>query len=87
MLITVSVSRLDNNRIEIGIARPQHDSNRRLEYKSEQEMREVLSTFGIATETINLHLKLLTQMGANEQLKFPPIDIPQQTLLSQGFRF
>lgn len=86
MLVIVSVRRLDNDRIEIAVARPQHDSNRSLEYNSEQEIREVLPTFGISTETITLHLKLLTQMGANEQLKFPPIDIPQQTLLSLGFR-
>jgi hypothetical protein len=86
MLVIVSVSRLDNDRIQIGVARPQHDSNRSLEYNSEQEMREVLSTFGISTETIILHLKLLTKMDANEQLKFPPIDIPQKTLLSLGFR-
>ena len=86
MLIIVSVSRLDNDRIEVGVARPQHDSNRSLEYNSEQGIREVLSTFGTSSETIILHLKLLTQMGANEQLKFPPIDIPQQTLLAQGFR-
>ena len=26
MLVIVSVSRLDNDRIEIGVARPQHDS-------------------------------------------------------------
>ena len=27
MLVIVSVSRLGNDRIEIGVARPQHDSN------------------------------------------------------------
>jgi len=86
MLVIVSLRRLDNYRIEIVVARPQHDSNRSLEYKAEQEIREVLSHFGISTETITLHLKLLTQMDAYEQLKFPPIDIPQQTLLSLGFR-
>ena len=86
MLVIVSLRRLDNHRIEIVVARPQHDSNRSLEYKAEQEIREVLSTFGISTETITLHLKLLTHMGANERLKFQPIDVPRQTLLSQGFR-
>lgn len=86
MLVIVSVSRLDNDRIEVGVARPQHGSKRSLEYNSEQGIREVLSTFGITTETITLHLKLLTQMGANEHLNFPPLDIPRQTLLSLGFR-
>ena len=86
MLVIVSLSRLDNDRIEIGIARPQHDSNRRLEYNSEKEIDEVLSTFGINTETIDSHLKLLTHMGTNEHLKFPPMDVPQHSLLSFGFR-
>jgi hypothetical protein len=86
MLVIVSVRRLDNDRMQIAVARPQHDLNRSLEYDSEQQIREVLPIFGISTEAITLHLKLLTQMDANEQLNFPPIDIPQQTLLSLGFR-
>ena len=86
MLVIVSVSRLDNDRIEIRVARPQHDSTRMLEYNSEKQIREVLSTFGICTETIDSHLKLLAQMGAHEQLKFPPVDVPQHSLLTLGFR-
>ena len=35
MLVIVSVSRLDNDRIEIGVARPQHDSNPTHNYSSE----------------------------------------------------
>ena len=87
MLIIVSTSRLDNDRIEIRVARPQHDSNPTHEYSSEKEVRAVLSTFGISEGAINSHLKLLAQAGANEQLKFPPMDVPQQDLLSCGFRF
>jgi hypothetical protein len=87
MLVIISVSRLDNRRIEIGVIKPQHDSDRRLEYGTEEEVREALSTFGISTETIDLHLKMLTEMGANERLKFSPIDVPQHSLLSLGFRF
>jgi hypothetical protein len=72
MLVTVSVRRLDNDRIEIGVARPQHDSNPTHDYSSEKEVRVVLSDFGIGEELIASHLKLLAQIGANEQLKFPP---------------
>ena len=86
MLVIVSLSRLDNDRIEIGVARPQHDSNHSQNYPSEKGARAVLSDFGISEELIASHLKLLAQMGASEQLKFPPMDIPQDKLLSKGFR-
>jgi S-adenosylhomocysteine hydrolase len=86
MLVIVSVSRLDNDRIEVGVARPQHDSNPTHDYRSDREVRAVLSDFGISEETITSHLKLLAQMGASEQLKFPPMDVPQHELRSKGFR-
>ena len=80
-LVIVSLSRLDDDRIEVGVARPQHDSNPTHNYPTE-EARTVLSDFGISQERIDSHLKLLAQMGTGEQLKFPPMDVP-----SKGFRF
>ncbi len=85
MLVIVSVSRLDNDRIEVGVARPQHDSNPAHNYPSEKEVRAVLSDFGISEELIASHLKLLARMGTGEELKFPPMDVPQNQLLSRGF--
>ena len=70
MLVIVSLRRLDNDRIEIGVARPQHDSNPTHNYASEKEVQAVLSEFGISEETIASHLKLLSQMGATELLRF-----------------
>jgi len=86
MLVIISVGRLDNNRIEIGVARPQHDANPTHDYPSAKEARTVLVGFGISEETIASHLKLLAQMGTGEQLKFPPMDVPQHELRSKGFR-
>ena len=86
MLVTVSLSRLENDRIEIGVARPQHDANPTQNYPSEEEVRAILSDFGIGEELIASHLKLLAQMGACEELKFPPMDVPKNQLLSRGFR-
>ena len=86
MLVIIGVRRLDNDRIEIGVARPQPDSNPTQDYPSEKEVRAVLSDFGISEETIASHLKLLAQMGACEQLKFAPMDVPQTDLLARGFR-
>ena len=85
MLVIIGVSRLANSRFEIRVARPQHDSNAAQEYPTETETRAALLALGIGEEAINSHLKLLAQMGTNEQLKFPPMDVPQHTLLSQGF--
>jgi len=84
MLVIVSLRRLDNH-IEIGVAKPQHDSNPTHNYPSEKEARAVLSDFGISEELIASHLKLLARMGTGEELKFPPMDVPQNQLLSRGF--
>ena len=86
MLVIVSLRRLDNDRIEIGVARPQHDSNPTHNYPSEKEARAVLSDFGISEEMMASHLRLLAQMDAGEPLKFLPMDVPQHALRSKGFR-
>ena len=78
--------RLDNDRIEIRVARPQHHSNPAQEYSSQTEAQTVLLDFGINQEAVDFYLKLLAQMGEKEQLEFPPMDVPRHQLLSNGFR-
>ena len=85
MLVIVSVSHFDGNAVAIHVARPQHDSNARQEFHSEKEICAVLSDFGISEGAI-VSLRLLSKTGVNEQLKFPPIDVPLHRLLSLGFR-
>jgi hypothetical protein len=48
--VIVSVSRRDDQRIEVRVGRPQHDSHTVQEYTSEKEVRAVLSDFGISRE-------------------------------------
>ena len=85
-LVIVSISHFDGNAVAIHVAKPQHDSNAQQEYHSEKEICAVLSDFGISEGAIVSHLRLLSKTGVNEQLKFPPINVPLHELRSLGFR-
>jgi hypothetical protein len=86
MLVIVSLSRLVTDKITIRVNKPQHDLNDEQEYSSLQDARIVLASFGISEEVINSHFALLAQMGVNERLTFPPMDVPQDDLRRHGFR-
>jgi len=52
-----------------------------------QRAREVLLGLGVADETADDYLfKLFPQLSANQELTFPPMDVPQHELLSRGFK-
>lgn len=82
MIVIVSVSKLDNGRIQVGVAKPQHDSKRAQSYASENEARKVLLGFGVGDEAADLYLFKLIP---SQELTFPPMDVPQHELLSRGF--
>lgn len=87
MVVIVSVSKLDNGRIQIGVGKPQYGSKPVQSYASENEVREVLLGLAVAAEAADYYLfKLLPQISANQELTFPPMDIPQHELLLRGFK-
>jgi hypothetical protein len=59
MLVIVSVSRLDNDRIEIGMARPQHDSNPTHNYPKRRTSGPI--DFGISDEIVVPQNELLSR--------------------------
>jgi hypothetical protein len=86
MIVIISISKLSNGRVQLGVAKPQHNSKPVQSYSSEKEARNVLLTFGVDEDATNLYLfKLLPQISADQELSFPPMDIPQHDLVSQGF--
>ena len=84
MVVIVSVSKFHNGKIQVAVAKPQHNSKPVQSYVSEKEVREVLLALGVAGETAdNYLLKLFPQLS--QELTFPPIDVPQHELLLRGF--
>jgi hypothetical protein len=51
MLVIIGVSHLANSRVEIRVARPQHDSNDAQEYLTETEACTVLLALGVGEAT------------------------------------
>ena len=71
MIVIVSISKQDNGRIQVGVAKPQHNSKPLQSYFSEREAREVLLSFGVDADAVELYLfKLLPQISADQELTF-----------------
>ena len=86
MLVTISVIHLAGGKVMIRAGRPQHDAVQEQSYSSINDARKVLASLGINEDAIASHLNLLAHMGAHEELKFPPMLVPKQELLTYGFR-
>ena len=83
MIVIVSVSKLDNGRIQVGVAKPQHDSKRAQSYASENEARKVLLGFGVGDEAADLYLFKLIP---SQELTFPPMDVPSMSCCRAALR-
>src|SRR5437870_6287917 len=76
MVVIVSVSKLHNGKIQVAVAKPQHNSKPVQSYVSEKEVREVLHALGVASKTADDYLlRLFPQLSANQELTFPPMDV------------
>ena len=86
MVVIISLSKLQNGRFQIGVAKPQHTSKPVQSY-SEKEAPEALLGLGITDEAADFYLlKLVPQLSGNQEVTFPPMDIPQHELLLRGFK-
>jgi hypothetical protein len=86
LLVNISVNRLNSGRIQVCVAKPQYNPNHVQTYPSIEESRRVLSGFGIDDKELDAILKLASEVGPNELLRFSPMDIPQHVLWQHGFK-
>ena len=86
MLVTVGICKLSERRIRIEVQRPQHTAQADKSFASEKAARRVLSNFGISDGQIMDFFKLLPNLEENVVLNFPPLDVPQHTLVTEGFQ-
>jgi hypothetical protein len=68
------------------VAKPQYNPTHVQTYPSIEEARKVLSGFGIDDKELDAILKLVSEVGPNELLRFSPMDIPQHVLWQHGFK-
>lgn len=87
MLVIVGLSKPSDGTIRVSVVRPRHGSRLTRNYANEREAACVLSHIGVGVEAAEYYLfKLLPLLSRNEELSFPPMDIPQHELLLLGFR-
>ncbi len=55
-------------------------------YRSSEQVRATLLTFGIVEKALDEVLKLLPQLGTGERLNFPPVHVPHHDLVAEGFK-
>ena len=86
MLVNVSVNRLNSGRVQISVAKPQANPNPVQTYASIDIARRVLLDFGIDEKEVDSTLKLLSEIGPQDVLRFSAMDVAQNLLDKHGFR-
>ncbi|MBV9340242.1 MAG: hypothetical protein JO159_05045 [Acidobacteria bacterium] len=71
----------------MAVRRARQSSTTVQNYASEEDARDVLRQMGMGENAIDYYLlTLLPCLSANEQLMFPPMDIPARRLGPLGFK-
>ena len=87
MVVIVGLSKPRTGTVRVSVARPRSGSKMTRSYPSEREAACLLSYMGVGAEAAEYYLfKLRPRLSRNEELSFPPMNIPQQELLLLGFR-
>jgi hypothetical protein len=86
MLVNVTISRVDTNRVQIKVAKPQGKGTPAQMYASSEAAPGVLLEFGLEKKEIDETLNLLREANPREPLTFSVRNIPQNILSKHGFQ-
>lgn len=86
MQVTVDITKLRRGKVKIAVLRSRRSPGVVLDYPSPKEAREVLLASGIDLAEIDRTLKVLAEIDPKETLHFPPQEISDDVLRTQGFR-
>jgi hypothetical protein len=86
MQVTVDINRLRRGKVQVRVLRSPRSHGFVLDYPSPKEAKEVLLALGIDLAEIDRTLKVLAEIDPKEMLHFPPQEISDDVLRTQGFR-
>src|SRR5947207_6076079 len=81
-----SITRLENGRVQICVAKPQSSPTPGQTYPSSEAARRVLFNFGLDEKDIDATLKLLPVVGPNQPLTFSGRNVRHKVWKDHGFK-